>query len=142
LARYVRMALDGEAHFGGDSVLGKWSKLEVKDPGVTRTVVRYEDMMLEPEKWAREVAAGLGVDDEQFVASILEMRPDYRKPDGDQKKTCFGDDIKDYLENHFNASHVRWAWPGEHKLFLAPKEVKELRKYIKEQQPKAAESYQ
>lgn len=141
LAQYAEMELEGEALFGGASILDKWSKLPVDHPAVTRTIVRYEDMMLDWEKWLAAVAEGLGMTGEPFVASVDAMRPEYGEPDEDPR-TYFGADIKHYLEERFKATHIRSAWPGEHKIFLAPDEVARLRMLIKQRQPNVAKYYQ
>lgn len=139
LAEYAKMELDGEALFGGGSILDKWTKLEVGGGNIKRTVVRYEDMMLDFGKWAGELVRGFELD-ASFVDALEKLRPDYREPDKEQRN-YFDDEIKDYLATEFKASHIRSAWPGEHKRFLSPEQIAKLRNHIRERQPRVMEFY-
>lgn len=125
---YALMEFEGRSDFGQESILQKMARLRVLEErlGPDRfRCVQYEDMVLDYDQWAARIEAFLQ-DAIPGIGSILsDLRPEYPPPEVDQE--FFSDPLEYVAKNGSRLRHVRSPYPGDHRRFLTPAEIADLR---------------
>jgi hypothetical protein len=138
---YALMEFRGESGFGEVSILQKYRNLSrFSDAlGEQCLILKYEDMVLNYQKWSRQISAFLNP--LASVQNILdELRPNYKKFRrtgsvlGFWSKPKFWDNPLDYVEKEMKRQHIRSPLPGDHLSFLTPNEITSLRTLAEEAQ--------
>lgn len=125
---YALMEFEGRSDFGEESIIEKLKKLRLmKERLVPRNYVclDYEEMVLDYDQWARRIEAFL----EPYVPSIgsvlADLRPEYDAPSGSSE--FFANPLEYIKRNSHKLQHVRSPYPGDHRRFLTPSEIADLR---------------
>lgn len=138
---YALMEFRGESGFGDASILQKYRSLrDFSDAlGEQCLILKYEDMVLNYEKWSRQISDFL-----KPIASVQkvldELRPSYKKFKrttgflGFWTKPKFWDNPLDYVQKEMKHQHIRSPLPGDHLSFLTPTEITALRALADEAQ--------